>query len=91
MTRILFCEMPTLISDILYYRYLSHYFGWGGKGNVLFGIGSDFFCGGDFKPQNIEPQNVGPGYSSGAGEGEENIEVMVLLSDSRVFDLFFGD
>ena len=43
MTRILFCEILTLISDILYYRYLSHYFGWGSKGNVLFGIGSDFF------------------------------------------------
>ena len=41
-----------------------------------------FFNGGDFKPQNIEPQNVEP----------QNIEPqMVILFDSCVFDLFFGD
>ena len=70
---------------------------WRGKGNVLFGIGGDFFWRRrrfepqNVEPQNIEPQNVGPWHSSGAGEGEENIEVMVILSDSCVFDLFFGD
>ena len=52
-------------------------------------LGVIFFSRGDFKPQNIELQNVGPWQSSGAGEGEENIEVMVILSDSCVFDLFF--
>ena len=57
-------------------------------------LGLIFFSGGDFKPQNIEPQNVelqnvGPWHSSGAGEEEENIGGMVILSDSCVFDLFF--
>ena len=57
-------------------------------------LGVIFFSG-DFKPQNIEPQNVEPQnvgqwHSSGAGEGESNIGVMVILSDSCVFDLFFG-
>ncbi len=57
------------------------------------------FFSGDFKPQNIEPQNVepqnvgpqdvGPWHSSGAGEGESNIGVMAILSDSCVFDLIF--
>ncbi len=45
----------------------------------------------NIEPQNIESQNVGPWHSSGAGEGEENIGVMAILSDSCVFDLFFGD
>ena len=47
-------------------------------------LGLIFFSGGDFKPQNIEPQNVGLWHPSGAGEGEENLEVMVILSDSGV-------
>jgi hypothetical protein len=54
------------------------------------------FFSGDFKPQNVEPQNVEPQnvgqwHSSGAGEGESNIGVMAILSDSCVFDLFIGD
>ena len=71
MTRILFCEMVILITDILYYRYYLTILAGAVKVMFCLELGVIFFSG-DFKPQNIEPQ-------------------MVILFDSCVFDLFFGD